>query len=214
MFIPNLPGDCLNMIYEGAPPGFCFVEFKLPAGAVPPGHKALQGLCRDGRVSSALFRQKVFKVFKDAVEKERRATGTQLNKTLRFACPLSVFLLSLFCLSTFCLFIVVVLPVHFLFFYCHCFACPLSVCLLSLFCLSTFCLFIVNVLPVHFLFVYCRYFACPLSVFFIVIVLPVHFLFVYCRCFACPLSVCILSLFCLSTFCLFIVIVSVATAPQ
>ena len=108
MFIPNLPGDCLNMIYKGAPPGFCFVELKLPAGAVPPGHKALQGLCRDGRVSSALFRQKVFKVFKDAVEKERRATGTQLKKTLRFACPLSVFLLSLFCLSTFCLFIVIV----------------------------------------------------------------------------------------------------------
>ena len=160
MFIPNLPGDCLNMIYKGAPPGFCFVELKLPAGAVPPGHKALQGLCRDGRVSSALFRQKVFKVFKDAVEKERRATGTQLKKTLRFACPLSVFLLSLFCLSTFCLFIVVVLPVHFLFVYCRCFACPLSVCLLSLFCLSTFCLYIVVVLPVHFLFVYCHCFGC------------------------------------------------------
>ena len=76
MFIPDLPGDCLNVIYEGAPPGFCFVEFKLPAGAVPPRHKALQDLCRDGRVSSALFRQKAFEAFKAAVEEERRARGT------------------------------------------------------------------------------------------------------------------------------------------
>ena len=84
MLISSLPSNWLHVTYEGAPPGFCFVELKSIGCKSSPDQtcEGLQALCCHGRVSSTQFRNKVFKVLEDAVKEERRAKG-KLTKIIR-----------------------------------------------------------------------------------------------------------------------------------
>ena len=89
MFSPDLPPDWLHVTYRDAPPGFCFVELEPPTDKLPPDQtrrlEDLENLCCNGRVSSKLFREKVFRVFRDIVEKdERRATGKLIDQTRNY----------------------------------------------------------------------------------------------------------------------------------
>ena len=80
MFFPRLPPDWLHVKLKGAPPGFCFVELDLASIQAVSSDQVLlleelKLLCHKGRVSSAVFRNKVFSVFRASVNKERRAEG-------------------------------------------------------------------------------------------------------------------------------------------
>ncbi|XP_070211346.1 cyclic GMP-AMP synthase-like receptor 1 [Littorina saxatilis] len=83
MFHPDLPADWIHVVYEGAPPGFCFVKLKgssSSSSSQDAEFQELKELCIDGFVSSTKFREKVFELFEGSIRKERRARKDPLSK--------------------------------------------------------------------------------------------------------------------------------------
>ncbi|KAK7109014.1 uncharacterized protein [Littorina saxatilis] len=73
MFTPALRQGWLNVTYEGAPPGFCYIELnrstRSPRGSEE--FQQLKDLCSGDRLSSTKFREKVWKAFEKAVQDKR-----------------------------------------------------------------------------------------------------------------------------------------------
>ncbi|KAK7109018.1 uncharacterized protein [Littorina saxatilis] len=80
MFHPDLPADWLQVVYTGAPPGFCFVKLKSSSSLSSLESEELRELCIKGCVSSTKFREKVFKLFENIVSGERRAKKDPSSK--------------------------------------------------------------------------------------------------------------------------------------